>query len=107
MVLKGLAIAGALAAVTLAIVVVLSLRPATLADSVQSTAPAGNLVSLPRGVAAPALQPASSPILRDEAAPATLLAPASESFASNAAKPATRAAATESSNAFSMGCSGE
>lgn len=57
MVLKGLAIGGAVAAVVVAIFVALTFQPGPAAVTTQP-APAANVMVLPNGMAAPRLEPA-------------------------------------------------
>jgi hypothetical protein len=107
MVLKGLAVAGAIAAVTVAIFVALAIRPAP-AGGTLTAAPAGNVVTLPNGMAVPLLQPNSAPGLLDTA-PGALLVGSGEGVAFSAAKADSRAAnsAIDAATAVDMGCGGK
>lgn len=64
MVLKGLAVAGAIATLAIVVFAVLLLRPAAPSTSiVAEPVQAGSMLALPNGLAAPQLQPDAAPVL--------------------------------------------
>jgi hypothetical protein len=115
MVLKGLALGGAIAAVAIAVFAALTLRAGPPAPAVV-TDPAGvNMVVLPNGLAAPQLQPAqpgSAPALVNDASPASLVGTAGDTAGSSAVKldaaESSAASATEATEAKALkSCAGD
>lgn len=112
MVLKGLAIGGAIAAVAIAVFAALALRPAAPAPGlVFESNPAGNVVVLPNGMAAPQLQlsqPGAAPALANELSLVGLVGMARDNAAASALKLA--AEQSTGTNAVQekalMGCGG-
>lgn len=110
MLLKGLALGGAVAAVAIAVLAALVLRPAAPTGGiVADPAPAGNVVVLPNGIAAPQLQPGSAPALVNDVSSANL-----GSAARDTADASTFKLTAENSNAANaveaqavMGCAGK
>lgn len=111
MVLKGLAVGGAIAAVAIAVFAALVLRPAAPAPGlVVESNPAGNVVMLPNGMAAPQLQlsqPGSGPALANEVSLVSLVGMARDNAEAGALKlAAERASANAAEQKALMGCGG-
>jgi hypothetical protein len=105
MVLKGLAVGGVLAAVLSVVAAFLFLRPVAPSAGLVAEPMTVQAVPMPNGVALPQLQPAqpaSAPVLVNDAAPVGLVSAETRFF--NAAKADSRAAASESFYAVGMGC---